>query len=322
MIARFEAMNPFIMRPGLQALPTPYIVDRSRTAAFAVPTPAGKIQQLLDATLNAVAGSPRFTPLLDCMVLTFIHYPDVHAAQAAVPPAARTGFFDYEECAIFLPIRDARGDGLGTCWHVPMLLLNQVIPLILGREVFGMPKVFGRIDTRPLQVDDWLANPAGTLKVATEGFPQQGSAVGITFVNVAEVTFKGPHLRLPLDLPVRALDPLGLLHFAADAIEDIAHLRPVMEFFQSLVSVGFPGIFLKQFPDGSGTQQTVYQRLLKAAFTPTAISAPTYVVADVTVFDPPSYPLASTFGLTAGVAKTAIGIVAEISWELPPPVEI
>ena len=59
--------------------------------------------------------------------------------------------------------------------------------------------------------------------------------------------------------------------------------------------------------------------MLKAAFTPTAIGPPTYVFADVTTFDPPSYPLASTFGLTAGAAKTTIGILAEISWKLPPP---
>ena len=315
-------MSAFILRPGLQALSTPYVVARSRTAAFAVPTAGGKIQQLLDATLNAVAGTQRFTPLLDCMVLTFIHYPDVHAAQAGVPPASQTGFFSYQECAVFLPIKDAHGEGLGTCWHVPMLLLNQVLPLILGREVYGMPKVFGRIDARPLQVDDWLTNPAGTLKVSTEGFSQMGSTVGITFVPVAEVTLNGPHLRLPLDLPILDLDPLGLVEFATKLVDDVAHLRPVMEFFQRLVSVGFPGIFLKQFPDGSGTQQPVYQHLLKAAFTPTSISPLTYVIADVTTFDSASYPLASTFGLASGVPKTTVGVIAEFSWILPPPVAL
>ncbi len=309
-------MSAFILRPGLQALPTPYIVTHSRTAAFAVPTPSGKIQQLLDATLNVAAGTPRFTPLLDCMVLTFIHYPDVHAEQAGVPPASRTGFFTYQECAVFLPMRDAEGGGLGTCWHVPMLLLNQVLPLILGREVYGMPKVFGRVDARPLQVDDWLTDPAGTLKVSTEGFPQPGAAVGVTFVPVAEATFKGPHFQLPFS----NLDPLGLIQFATNLVDDLAHLQPVLDFFQRLVGLGLPGIFLKQFPDGSGTQQAVYQHLLRAAFTPTSISPLTYVLADVTAFDSASYPLASTFGLTSGVAKTAVGVVAEISWVLPPPV--
>lgn len=313
-------MSAFILRPGLQALPTPYIVSRSRTAAFAVPTPAGRIQQLLDATLNAAAGTQRFTPLLDCMVLAFIHYPDVHAEQAGVPPASRTGFFTYQECAVFLPIRDSQGAGLGTCWHVPMLLLNRVMPLILGREVYGMPKVFGRIDVRPLEVDDWLTDPTGTFKVSTEGFPQPGSSVGSTFVPVTEVTLKGPHLSLPLDIPVVDLDPLGLIQFAANLLDDVAHLRSVLEFFQQLVGIGLPGIFLKQFPDGTGTQQAVYQELLKAAFTPTSISPLTYVIADVKTFDSASYPLASTFGLASGVAKTSVGIVAEISWVLPPPV--
>ena len=313
-------MSSFVLRPGLQALPTPYIVTRSRTAAFAVPTRAGKIQQLLDATLNGVAGSQRFTPLLDCMVLTFIHYPDVHAQQSGVPPANQTGFFSYQECAVFLPIVDSHGGGLGTCWHVPLLLLNQVIPLILGREVYGMPKVFGRIDVQRLQVDDWLTNPSGTLKVSTEGFPHPGASVGLTFVPVAEVNMKGPFLRMPLDLPIEKLDPLGLVDFAAKLVDEAAHLQPVMQFFQQLISVGFPGIFLKQFPDGSGTQQAVYQHLLQAAFTPTSIGAPTYVIADVTTFDSASYPLASIFGLASGVAKTAVGILAEISWVLPPPV--
>jgi hypothetical protein len=315
-------MSAFTLRPGLQALPTPYLVARSRTAAFAVPTPAGAIQRLLDATLNAVAGTQRFTPLLDCMVLTFIHYPSVRAEQPGVAEDCQCGFFTYEECAVFLMLRDAQGDGLGTCWHVPLLLLNQVIPLILGREVFGMPKVFGRVDARPLEMDDWLQNPSGTLKVSTEGFAQWGCGVGIRFVDVAEVKFKGPHLRLPIDLPVLGLDPLGLIRFATDAIDEVGHLRPVLDFFQRLVSAGLPGIFLKQLPDCSGVQHGVYQRLLKAAFTPTAISPLTYVLADVKVFDPVSYPLASTFALTAGVPKTAVGILAEISWELPPPEEL
>lgn len=313
-------MSAFIPRPGLQALPTPYIVARSRTAAFAVPTRPGCIQQLLDSTLNAAAGSQRFTPLLDCMVLTFIHYPDVHAEQSGVPSGSRTGFFCYQECAIFLPIKDAEGAGLGTCWHVPMLLLNQVIPLILGREVYGMPKVFGRVDVRPLQVDDWLTDPAGTFKVSTEGFPQPGSSVGITFVPVAEAAMKGPHLRLALDIPVLDLDPLGLIQFAANLLDDGTHLRPVLEFFQRLVGIGLPGIFLKEFPDGTGTRQAVCCQLLKAAFTPTSISPLTYVLADVKAFDSASYPLASTFGLPSGVAQTSVGVVAEISWVLPPPV--
>jgi hypothetical protein len=314
-------MNPCINRPGLQTLPTPYVVANSRTAAFAVPTPAGRIQHLLDCTLNSAAGSRRFTPLLDCMVLTFIHYPDVHALQPGIPPANQMGCFCYQECAVFLPILDAQGDGLGTCWHVPMLLLNQVIPLILGREVYGMPKVFGRIDVRPLQVDDWLTNPSGTLKVSTEGFPLAGGTVPITFVPVAEVTF-GAHLRLPLGIAISDLDPLGLFAFAADFLDDVTHLGPVLEFFQRLVAFGLPGIFLKQFPDGSGTQLAVYQFLLKAAFTPTAISPLTYAVADVKTFDSASYPLASTFGLNSGVAQKAIGVVAEISWMLPPPAHL
>ena len=315
-------MSSFLLRPGLQALPTPYVVTKSRTAAFAVPTAAGKIQHLLDATLNAVAGTQRFTPLLDCMVLTFIHYPDVHAQQAGVPPAQHYGCFAYEECAVFLPLRDAQGDGLGTCWHVPFLLLNQVIPLILGREVYGMPKVFGRVDARPLEMDDWLTHPSGSLKVSTEGFAQLGATVPCRFVEVAEVVLKGPHLRLPFDLPVLDVDPLGLIGFADRLLPSTDHLAPILAFFQRLVSVGLPGIFLKQFPDGTGTHGGVYQRLLRAAFTPTAISSLTYVVADVKTFDPASYPLASTFGLTAGAAKTTIGILAEISWILPLPVEL
>jgi hypothetical protein len=315
-------MSSFIIRPGLQALPTPYLVSKSRMAAFAVPTAEGAIQQLLDTTLNAAAGRRRFTPLVDCLVLAFIHYPDVHAEQAAVPAASRYGFFTYQECAGFLMLADGDGDGLGTCWHVPMLLLNQVIPLILGREVYGMPKVFGRVDVRPLQVDDWLTNPAGKFKVATEGFPQLGSTVGATFVDVAEVTLKGLPLRLPFGSSVLDLDPLGLMQVAAKLLGEATHLGPVLEFFQRLVNFGLPGIFLKQFPDGSGVQQAVYQRLLKAAFTPTAVSSLTYVLADVKAFDPPSYPLASTFGLPAGVPKTALGIIAEISWLLPPPVEL
>lgn len=314
-------MIPFITRPGLQALPTPYVITKSRIAAFAVRTAEGTIQKLLDDTLNAAAGGRRFEPLLDLMVLAFIHYPDVHAKQEGVPPGECTGCFTYQECAIFLALRDTHGDGPGTCWHVPLLMLNQGIPLILGREVFGFPKVFARVDARPLQMDDWLENPSGTLKVSTEGFPQLGANVPVRFVEVAQAVFKSPHLAIP-DLPLRHLPPLDLVGFLAKIVSPDEDHDPLFGFFRQLVSVGFPGIFLKQFPGCGGTKEAAYRQLLKAAFVPTGIGAVTYVLADVTLHDPPTYPVASTFGLAAGSAATCLGIVAEVSWELPPPEDL
>jgi hypothetical protein len=318
----------FLARPGLQALPTPYIIESSRTAAFAVPTGDGAIQRLLDATLNAAATPPghalvrRFEPLLEALVLAFIHYPDVHAEQSGTPAANRWGRFSYQECAVFLALRDTQGEGLGTCWHVPMLVLNQCIPLLLGREVYGMPKVFGRVDARALQLDDWRDHPTGVLKVSTEGFAQLGAASALAPVEAAEATLHPRHLGLPFGFRLAEFDPLDLVRFAADVLPSTLHLRPLLEFFERLVGFGLPGIFLKQFPDGSGTGGAVYQRLLKAAFTPTAISSPTFRIADVKLFDPASYPLASTFGITPGAVTRAVGLFAEFSWVLPPPADL
>ena len=321
-------MSSLLPRPGLQTLPAPYIITKSRIAAFFVGTSDGALQALLDTTLNAAAtpaGQPlvrRFTPLLDAMMLTFIHYPDVHAEQANMPAADRWGSFSYQECAVFLLLEDAQGGVIPSCWHVPMILLNLGMPLMLGREVYGMPKVLARLDLRPLMMDDWIRNPAGALSVAAEGFPQRGVGVPITHADVAEVTIKGPHFELPFHFHIPNFDPLDLLGFAGRMLRPPILSEPVFNFFRELISAGLPGIFLKQFPAGDGVTQAAYRRLLTAAFTPTAVTAIGYLRAQVKLFDPASYPLASTFGLAAGAAIDTFGILSELDWVLPPAVEL
>jgi len=321
-------MSSLLPRPGLQTLPTPYIIKKSRIAAFFLETSDGALQTLLDATLNAAAtpeGQPlvrRFTPLLDAIMLAFIHYPDVHAEEASTPAADRWGNFSYQECAVYLLLDDAQGGLIPSCWHVPMILLNEGIPLILGREVYGLPKVLARLDLRPLMIDDWIRNPAGTLTVAAEGFPQRGAGVPVTHVQVAEVTVKGPHFELPFDFHLPNRDPLDLLGFARMIPRPPILSEPVFKFFRELISAGLPGIFLKQFPAGDGVAQAVYRKLVTAAFTPTAIAGIGYVRAQVKVFDPASYPLASTFGLTAGTPIDTFGIYSELDWVLPAPTDL
>ena len=83
-----------------------------------------------------------------------------------------------------------------------------------------------------------------------------------------------------------------------------------------------PGIFLKQLAGGTGTGTPAYQRLLRADFTPTAVHALSYLISQTTLFDPASYPIASTLGITPNQATTNFGLFVDLDWVLPPPVEL
>ncbi len=334
-------MSAFIPRPDLQMLPPPYVVDDSRTTAFIVPTAPGSIQRLLDATLNAAPGSAapsswlgwlkrllgisptsssgapvqRFKPLLgrDLMVLTFIHYGSVRATT----PAPSWGFFSYDECAVFLLVKDEQELGPGLCWHVPFILLDECLPMIMGQEIYGFPKVLGSVDCAPLLANDWRQNPHGTFAAAAEGFAQHDAAVAAGPVPVAEVNVTG----FPPGSVGNAIDNAGtdLLAFAQGILGG-DHLDPLLvPILQALISLGMPGVFLKEFPGADGSAPAAYRQLMKAAFTPTAVTGLSFVRGDVTLFDPASYPLASTFGIAAGQTQSVPGVFIDMSWNLPPP---
>lgn len=323
-------MTNYIPGPDLQMLPLPYVIERSRIAALALRTGAGAIQKLLDSTLNLAAtpeGQPlvqRFKPLfgLDMAMLTFIHYPNVHSAQSAVPEEERWGFFNYEEFAVFLLLEDTQSGGLGSCWHVPFILLNKCIPLILGREVYGMPKMAGAFDVQPLLRDDWLVGKdLGKLCVGAEGFAERGAANGVRTVPVVEVDLVGGLPSVFLTVMANTV-PAQFAKFLASLVPpeefDLDAFKLLKTFFGELL----PGIFLKQLAGGTGLGTPAYQRLLRADFTPTAVHSLSYLMANTTLFDPASYPIASTLGVTPGQACGVSGLFVDLDWVLPPPVEL
>jgi hypothetical protein len=312
-------------------------VDRSRIATFLVPAAKGAIQRLLDATLNAAstgaapsgwlgwlknlfgakpksgAARQRFKPLLglDVMALTFIHYPSVRATTTP------WGSFSYDECAVFLLLKDENEFGPGMCWHVPFILLDACLPMLMGREIYGFPKVIGDVDCSPLLAADWQQNPRGTFTVAAEGFPRHGANVHAQQVPVAEVKASG----FPPGSLVNTIDHAGddLLAFA-QRITGGDHLDPLLvPFVQALVSAGLPGVFLKELPGADANAPAAHRQLVKAAFTPTGTGGMSFVRGEVKLHDPASYPLASTFGIAAGQALNVPGIFIDLSWNLPPP---
>jgi hypothetical protein len=299
-------MSTLLPCPDLQCLAVPYEVQQSRNGAFLVSTGSGAIQQLLDTTLNAALTPPgaplvkRFEPLfgLDQIIVAFIHYPNVHAQQSAVPQTDRWGFFSYDECAVFLMLKDTHASGPGFCWHLPFILLNKCLPMLLGREVYGMPKVMGTLNVDPLLQSNWLNAQSGLLTAATEGFLKRDETASSQQVKVAQAAIA---MSVPL-MPFLGPQLLG---------------PGVFQFLQTFVTTGMPGIFLKQFAEGDGATQASYQAVLQSQFTPTAVSSPTLISGAIQVFDPASYPLASTFGIPAGVPIPVVGILIEISWILP-----
>jgi hypothetical protein len=101
------------------------------------------VQQLVDALLNAVPGSPvRYTCFLNMAMVSFM---DINKCTT---PTEVIGWVPGRECAVWIPLLEtANSNPLETrvvLWS-PYIFINYAIGMATGREVWGWPKALSTI---------------------------------------------------------------------------------------------------------------------------------------------------------------------------------
>jgi len=303
-------------RPDKQLFNLPFEIHHGSMAGCIMAAADGALQtNLIDPTLNAASSPGRFKPTFgNLFIASVLHYPKLRSITDA-----QWGYFTYNEAAVVLLVTDTQAPGGAPqhYWFAPMMILDCVLPLIAGREIYGLPKVFGKIDPGPLV----SGSNSTTCTVAVEGFSRQDPNEAAAMQPLASA-----NLLLSLggvDNPT-ALSPANFLNTIPSPLGWASDVRNMIDrYIGGLV----PGIFLKQFPDVANVGNACQRQLVCADYYPTKIYSLHLHAAQLTLNAPASYPLATLLGLTPGLVPGLFpGIVtglvpafsATMDWVLPP----
>lgn len=126
-------LDDHFVRPNARLLQGPYAFDGSEMTAIVVRCDPARIERLLPPGARPIPGSRgRY-------LLTFNRFTDVHS----VHPSGENRFFHYKEVTPFIPCMAPGGrPGVAS----PELYLDSYMGILLGREMYGFPKRFGKVD--------------------------------------------------------------------------------------------------------------------------------------------------------------------------------
>ncbi len=129
--------------PGDFAYPQPSLLQGTRFHNFIFQSNYEALQKVCDTWFNIPSREKIiYRPLVDKVILTYANY---RSAASEVEPYRSHGFVPYQEIifAFFvlgLKKRGSRWVAQRINAFVPYIFLDDIIPTIIGREIFGMPK--------------------------------------------------------------------------------------------------------------------------------------------------------------------------------------
>jgi hypothetical protein len=306
-----SALPNYLPRADQEFFPTPYTMERAQMLALVMKAPSASVlaQNFIDPTLNAAAGSPgRFVPEFGGhFVLGHIFYPTLKHS------GADFGSFAYTESVIYLPVRDTEPFSY---WFTPVMLLDSFLPLIAGREIYGITKALGRFSATPQPLSNLFSGPSPQAHVTVEaqGFATKSKAEVCDWQRLWSLKINSESGSLLENTPGHAADELLSSHLPRpfNLVDD------VWSALLGLIGSLNPGIFLKQFPSVQGTALADYRRLVRAAYKPTALHRIRLLSGGATFFSPASFPVADLLGLTPGsVVPAELGLIVEMDWTVP-----
>lgn len=141
------SFDDIFQSPNAQLLPGPYEFEPYPALFFVLQSNPERLAKLLPPGLSLVPGM-RDRLLIVC---SFVE----RCTSRAQGSSGR--WFSYQETTPFIPcVADGGRAGL----YTPELYPDAYLPIILGREVYGFPKRFGRTVKRKNGVDLWLGDRA------------------------------------------------------------------------------------------------------------------------------------------------------------------
>jgi hypothetical protein len=287
-----------------QTYAAPYTTS-AKAFTFVLQGNAAKIAS--DVTKPALASDYKPATLAtagdDLFALSFVHYDVFGSGNPA-------GKFSYNESALFNVVED-------TALHtkhlfISSLYLDSSAAVTSGRDFFGFPKSFGAITVPNAPSSAMtLSTKAEVVSVAANVAGQQ------TMYSVAPGGGAAT-----VDVP--ALIDVNAIDLVADSLDLLLKSMGVtiggdlVQLFRMIAYHEAPLVLLKQMPSAETPAQAAYQSYVVAKAQVTNVRKVSFLTGfNVTVNDWLGAPIATSYGLTPGVAKASpIGFYIDADAEI------
>lgn len=242
-------MAQYIERDGDWVLRPPGRLYQVSMYAFILRAQHAALAALCDHFVNTPTGSAvTAAPLLGLFPFVILVCADMHG-RSLHPEDRNRGYGLERDVGFFVPVTLSGAGDLQRACLLPYLYVNNFAAVLIGREIFGFPKVLGQIefDANPLRV------VLRSMALPKDG-PDQPVQDACTLLSV-ETTQPAPSEPLPatwaesvLHIGTEVLRALGASRFAADLS-------------------GVPLLFLKQFRDAARPDLACYQSIVSTVAT-------------------------------------------------------
>lgn len=308
----------YIRVGGNVLMHAPLELKQAEMYGFFVRGDRAALQRTVDETLNApAAGKMVFEVLSPYVMLTFTH---VGHANSAWPSDRAKGWCTEVDIITWVMVgakKTPEQQGFDHIYNYPChIWVDNCLALINGRELYGYPK-YQCTYTMPQP-----GEPALSFTLAAEGFQPFGVDTAMALHPLLEVTCQGN----PQPSPLQSLEHLitqGLQLLAADADALDLDAAGWAQVAQMLLSPQVDQIFLKQFPDGTGTK-AVYQAVVAAPAKVKQVRSVNLLGASYVCKLHPfaSFPLDKTLGLPLGEQPAILPFHVSFDFEVGPGVEL
>jgi hypothetical protein len=301
----------YVERGGELVTRHPFDLYTARLYIFPVSADQERLRLLCDYTFRTpTAGAEWYVPIAGVVLVSFA---DINVVRSSNLPDRALGMCTERETCIWLPIFDRRRNRI--VWTMPYLFVDEVAPLVGGRETFGYPKQLG---TMVFQKDSHGPSLFELRARCIHRFAPESRVAEHCILRIHRSDISTPisqstptcdHPALVIDEIVRRQrlrTPTNRDHLASEDM--LRHDSVFMEDQQVRVSALFLNdvaggvvsvVLLKQFRDTAYTRQACYQAVTEVSHQVVSFrrGAPLYREWKVEVADLDGEPLIRELGL-------------------------
>lgn len=255
----------YIERADGQTFNQPYEITGTTMYGFAIQGSMSKLQDVCDKYLNnPTQGEIEYRPAMSYIILTINN---LESLRSINPPDSEKGTVKEQEVvfwmltvvgkrvgSIFIPQRLA--------WFIPYIYVDNVIPLVSGREVYGFSKQFGKLQIPTIdQAPDLFTLDTLVFKE----FSPQTKETEARLLEVKSISHQEKHPYMKnWDNFEEAI--LTIADFLWDRNQEISipGLESPFNLLNYLTKIRVPLVNLKQFRDAEDSRRACYQALIES----------------------------------------------------------
>ncbi|MBK8251352.1 MAG: NAD(P)-binding protein [Polyangiaceae bacterium] len=308
----------YIERGGELILRAPYQQNGTRLYAFLLNADPEKLQALCDRYLNI--GRTKYRPFAPFVALGCA---DIASLRSLNPEDMSKGFMTERDVAFWIPVlgentsHNCRVDQ-HLAWFLPYIFVDSAAPMAVGREVYGFPKLAGRIDFGEIE-------GRGTLvSVDALAIDRFSPATRAREQRIVEVRRKADSDHGPISLLWNAFEKAasglsqGIYQAAEQVLQDAALDAAASILREVSPSEPVRMVFLKQFRDVGDPKRACYQAIVSANATVTGFRAGGLLEGpfEVRIQELDSHPIIEELGLAGDRLEPAFSCWLDFDFDV------